>query len=64
MEDERPRAEDPDPAAEDSERGKPASEAPPDTSDHPSHEQKIGGKGAEDPAKLADEERYRKGPGW
>jgi hypothetical protein len=41
-----------------------ASEVPPDTSEHPSHEEQIGGKGAEDPEKLADEDRYRKGPGW
>ena len=39
-------------------------EVPPDTSDHPSHEEEVGGKGAEDPAKMADEERYHKGPGW
>ncbi len=38
-------------------------EVPPDTSDHPSHEEEIGGKGAEDPAELADEDRYHKGPG-
>lgn len=41
-----------------------APEAPPDTSEHPSHEEQIGGKGAEDPEKMADEDRYRKGPGW
>jgi hypothetical protein len=41
-----------------------APEVPPDTSDHPSHEEQVGGKGAEDPSELADEERYRKGPGW
>ncbi|MBV9422325.1 MAG: hypothetical protein JOZ98_05415 [Solirubrobacterales bacterium] len=39
-------------------------EVPPDTSDHPSHAEQIGGKGAEDPDEMADEERYRKGPGW
>jgi hypothetical protein len=39
-------------------------EVPPDTSDHPSHEEQVGGKGAEDPEKMADENRYRKGPGW
>ncbi len=39
-------------------------EAPPDTSEHPSHEEEVGGKGAEDPAEMADEDRYRKGPGW
>jgi hypothetical protein len=39
-------------------------EVPPDTSEHPSHEEEIGGKGAEDPEKMADEDRYRKGPGW
>jgi hypothetical protein len=38
-------------------------EVPPDTSEHPSHEEEIGGKGAEDPAEMADEDRYRKGPG-
>ena len=37
---------------------------PPDTSEHPSHEEEVGGEGAEDPAELADEDRYRKGPGW
>ncbi len=41
-----------------------APEEPPDTSEHPSHEEKVGGKGAEDPAEMADEDRYRKGPGW
>jgi hypothetical protein len=41
-----------------------ALEVPPDTSDHPSHEEEVGGKGAEDPDKMADEERYHKGPGW
>jgi hypothetical protein len=41
-----------------------APERPPDTSDHPSHEEEIGGKGAKDPKKMADEERYHKGPGW
>ena len=41
-----------------------ATEVPPDTSDHPSHEEQVGGKGAEDPAEMADEDRYRKGPGW
>ena len=41
-----------------------APEVPPDTSEHPSHEEEIGGKGAEDPAEMADEDRYRKGPGW
>ena len=39
-------------------------QAPPDTSDHPSHEEEVGGAGAEDPEELADEDRYRKGPGW
>jgi hypothetical protein len=42
----------------------PPPEAPPDTSDHPSHEEEVGGEGAEDAAEMADEERYRKGPGW
>jgi hypothetical protein len=37
---------------------------PPDTSEHPPHEEEVGGKGAEDPAEMADEDRYRKGPGW
>jgi hypothetical protein len=41
-----------------------APEVPPDTSDHPSHEEQVGGQGAEDPAEMADEDRYRKGPGW
>lgn len=40
-----------------------APDVPPDTSEHPSHEEKVG-RGAEDPAKMADEDRYRKGPGW
>jgi hypothetical protein len=40
-----------------------APEVPPDTSDHPSHEEQVGGQGAEDPAEMADEDRYRKGPG-
>ena len=39
-------------------------ETPPDTSEHPSHEEQVGGEGAEDPEKMADEDRYRKGPGW
>jgi hypothetical protein len=43
---------------------KSASEAPPDTSDHPSHEEEVGGAGAEDPEEMADADRYRKGPGW
>jgi hypothetical protein len=42
----------------------PAPEAPPDTSQHPSHEEQVGGAGAEDPDEMADDERYRKGPGW
>ena len=41
-----------------------APETPPDTSDHPSHEEEIGGAGAEEPGEMADEDRYRKGPGW
>jgi hypothetical protein len=41
-----------------------ATEVPPDTSEHPSHEEEVGGQGAEDPAEMADEDRYRKGPGW
>jgi hypothetical protein len=41
-----------------------APETPPDTSNHPSHEEEVGGQGAEDPAEMADEDRYRKGPGW
>ncbi len=41
-----------------------APEIPPDTSDHPSHEEQVGGRGAEDPDVMAEEERYRKGPGW
>ena len=51
----------PESAPEDPER---TSEVPPDTSDHPSHEEEVGGKGAEDADELAEEERYRKGPGW
>jgi hypothetical protein len=39
-------------------------EVPPDTSEHPPHEEEVGGKGAEDPEKMADEDRYHKGPGW
>ncbi|MBV8430917.1 MAG: hypothetical protein JO244_07145 [Solirubrobacterales bacterium] len=42
----------------------PAPEAPPDTSEHPPHDEEVGGRGAEDPGEMADEERYRKGPGW
>jgi hypothetical protein len=39
-------------------------ETPPDTSEHPSHEEEVGGEGAEDRREMADEDRYRKGPGW
>jgi hypothetical protein len=39
-------------------------ETPPETSEHPSHEEEVGGQGAENPAEMADEDRYRKGPGW
>jgi hypothetical protein len=49
-------------AAEDSEATAP--DTPPETSDHPSHEEEVGGAGAEDPDEMADEDRYRKGPGW
>lgn len=50
---------------EELDRGVPAApEAPPDTSDQPSHEEKVGGAGADDPEEMADEDRYRKGPGW
>ncbi|MBV9915055.1 MAG: hypothetical protein JO153_01030, partial [Solirubrobacterales bacterium] len=42
----------------------PAPEAPPETSGHPSHAEEVGGKGAEEAGALADEERFRKGPGW
>lgn len=42
----------------------PSEDVPPDTSDHPSDKEKIGGQGAEEPGALASEERYRKGPGW
>ncbi len=53
------------PDTEPDDRGNPpAPQAPPDTSDHPSHEEAVGGQGAEDPAELADEDRYRRGPGW
>ncbi len=41
-----------------------APEVPPDTSEHPSHEEQVGGEGAENPEEMADEDRYRKGPGW
>jgi hypothetical protein len=30
----------------------------------PGYEEQVGGAGAEDPDEMADEERYRKGPGW
>jgi hypothetical protein len=39
-------------------------EVPPETSEHPPHDEEVGGEGAEDPAEMAEEERYRKGPGW
>lgn len=42
----------------------PSPETPPDTSEHPPHDEEIGGAGAEDPDEMADEDRYRKGPGW
>jgi hypothetical protein len=42
----------------------PAPQEPPETSDHPPHEEEVGGAGAEDPDEMADEDRYRKGPGW
>ena len=48
---------------ENSKQGDPT-EVPPDTSEHPSHEDEVAGRGAEDPAEMAEEERYRKGPGW
>jgi hypothetical protein len=41
-----------------------APQTPPETSDHPSHEEEVGGAGAQDPEEMADEDRYRKGPGW
>ncbi len=51
--------------SEDVERGNPpAPEAPPQTSEEPPHEEQVGGKGAQDSDELADEDRYRKGPGW
>ncbi len=53
-----PRQQDP------SEQDEATEEVPPETSDHLSHEEEVGGSGAEDPAELADEDRYRKGPGW
>lgn len=56
--------EDPDRERELARGNPPAPQVPPDTSSHPSHEEAIGGKGAEDPEVLADEERYEKGPGW
>ena len=42
----------------------PAPEAPPETSEHPSHAEEVGGKGAEEAGALADKERFRKAPGW
>ncbi len=42
----------------------PAPQVPPETSDHPSHEEEVGGAGAENSDEMADEDRYRKGPGW
>jgi hypothetical protein len=36
---------------------------PPDTSERPSHEEQVGGEGAEEPTEMADEDRYRQGPG-
>ena len=41
-----------------------APEVPPETSEHPPHEEEVGGRGAEEPGEIADEDRYRKGPGW
>ena len=53
------------PEEEELDRGvPPAPESPPETSDHPSHEEEVAGAGAEDPDEMADEDRYRKGPGW
>jgi hypothetical protein len=51
------------PQRDDTEQTEPT-EVPPDTSEHPSHEEEVGGKGAENPAEMADEDRYHKGPGW
>lgn len=53
-----------DPRKQDEPEQDDAPEVPPDTSKHPSHEEEVGGKGAEDPAEMADEDRFRKGPGW
>ncbi len=47
-----------------SQQGAEPEQTPPDTSEHPPHEEEVGGKGAEDPAEMADEDRFRKGPGW
>jgi len=52
------------PRTENDEQAASESATPPETSEHPSHEEEVGGKGAEDPAEMADEDRYRKGPGW
>ena len=49
---------------EDADAVTPAPETPPDTSEHPSHEEEVGGAGAQDPEEMSDEDRYRKGPGW
>lgn len=53
-----------DPRQHDETKPSDPTEVPPDTSEHPSHEEQVGGEGAEDPEKMADEDRYRKGPGW
>ena len=53
-----------DPRQHDETKPSAPTEVPPDTGEHPSHEEQVGGEGAEDPEKLADEDRYRKGPGW
>jgi hypothetical protein len=56
--------EDPRREERDPQQGGTTEETPPDTSEHPAHEVEVGGKGAEDPAEMAEEDRYRKGPGW
>ncbi len=51
---------DPDPGA----AGQGTPQTPPDTSEHRPHAEEVAGRGGEDPDEMADEERYKKGPGW
>ena len=53
-----------DPREQDTSQHDDAPEGPPETSEHPPNEEEVGGEGAEDPAEMADDDRYRKGPGW